>query len=379
DEDQLVRDFLSIDITSVELKVVQKGPLEICAVSLSIRKCFEIRCDCQNVPGEGGLRTSNINPLCSAKEHTSSLQDRPCQENNTVETSENKTSNHYQSEGTSSKAEKSFKDQSTGFTSATFNLMQSEKGKDFSPWFTTGVFVGGFVFGLIISMTFSYLCNRRRRTGAEKEKPEYSMGQDIPLLNSHLPVKDTPVYSEISEQKQNNKPQNNGSTPLYSSPVYVGEYVEPVTMNGNARLLQDNQSNDEHNLPIHAMYTEPIGTDQTRRLSDLCNNEYSHLQFNGESQLRTQGKKECDETSNEAKAESTENNQTEHDEDPVGAFDGTNKILDKQQREASEIESNSALSDLSDKEGKDIANNANQALLSNGKENEYFVLEKNEP
>ncbi|XP_062608049.1 uncharacterized protein LOC134269877 [Saccostrea cucullata] len=212
DEDQLVRDFLSIDITSVELKVVQKGPLEICAVSLSIRKCFEIRCDCQNVPGEGGLRTSNINPLCSAKEHTSSLQDRPCQENNTVETSENKTSNHYQSEGTSSKAEKSFKDQSTGFTSATFNLMQSEKGKDFSPWFTTGVFVGGFVFGLIISMTFSYLCNRRRRTGAEKEKPEYSMGQDIPLLNSHLPVKDTPVYSEISEQKQNNKASNSRSS-----------------------------------------------------------------------------------------------------------------------------------------------------------------------
>ncbi|XP_062584075.1 uncharacterized protein LOC134245836 [Saccostrea cucullata] len=240
-ENPLISNFFSNGETSVEFKVARKGPLKICAVSLNNRKCFEIRCDCKDVPRQQGnsshLHSSNVSLLCKATTQNDSLQDRSCQKHNTVNTtSKNETSNLHQLDVTSSNAVKTFNDQKTGSNSTTSNLMQIGNDKDVSPWFTTAVFVGGFVSGLIISMTFSYICHKRRRTGVEKEKPEYTTEQDRPLIRTQLQVADTSVYSEISEQKRNNKPLNNGN-PLYSSPVYVGEYVEPVTMNGNARLF----------------------------------------------------------------------------------------------------------------------------------------------
>ncbi|XP_061195265.1 uncharacterized protein LOC133203507 [Saccostrea echinata] len=380
-------DCVNVADCVLEFKVKWNKELGICITSSNERKCIEIKCDCQKTC-RLNLCNSDVKLVCTVKAKNNKHRSR--EDNLTENITEDRNSNDSQQQSSTIRADDISNDRYTTTNPSTIPLEQTGKNRfedaDGFLWFTTGAFVVGVFCGMLLSMAIIFICKKSKNNKVKRMKSEHSVGQDVPLINSDLA--DSPVYSEITEQKQNDivqKSQNNDK-PQYSSPVYVGEYVEPVNRDRNPTLLQDRKSNFVNSSNVSKQYMPAVisATDQKGDISDPCNHVYNHLQLGIESVDRWQERNENVSLSSETETSINYDERIEKGQDQdsrntsVQKTDNLNDILDEQQT-GSEMGSHSAcippfLSDVSEEEEIE-KKNVNQ-ILSSDQENEYFLLEK---
>ncbi|XP_048741400.2 uncharacterized protein LOC125655229 isoform X3 [Ostrea edulis] len=258
----------------IELKVYKESYLELCVTPRDTQRyktCFKRSCSCNTSKSNDKLKTGDVVFKCSDEIYNYTS----CEENNDLD---NNTSKYHQGLSTSSDMSNS------NGTRNEPNLLTTEGSKKGfldgdSLWFTAGVFLGGIIFGTILSLFATHVCCRRKVMKLHRSTTT-STTEEIPLYNSY--PKETAVYAEIPEQNQlcssYTPPYYDKATNGALSPMNHDEYLEPLKRDGIAQNLQSVQT-DSPCVSKARPPTAKSGKDEYSDQNTYCH-VYNHLQTN---------------------------------------------------------------------------------------------------